>query len=119
MVGTYFGVKQSADARQGAEELAINSGLGNTAPTVTITPSTAIKAVNDEHMVTAIVTSVDGSRAAKVAVTFTVTNGPDVNTTGVILTDTNGQAEYQFKNNGIAGTDTIEATALQGRARPQ
>jgi hypothetical protein len=115
LVGTYFGVKQSADAREGAEELALTSGVGSTAPTVTIMPSSATKARNDQHTVTATVTSVDGSRAANVAVTFTVTDGPDVNTTDVEMTNADGQANYTFQNNGSAGTDIIEAAALAGK----
>jgi hypothetical protein len=115
LVGTYFGVKQSADAREGAEELALTSGVGSTAPTVTITPASETKARNDQHTVTATVTSVDGSRAANVAVTFIVTDGPDVNTTDVVMTNADGQANYTFQDNGRAGTDTIEATALAGK----
>jgi hypothetical protein len=39
LVGTYFGVKQSADAREGAEELARAGGAGATTPTITIDPA--------------------------------------------------------------------------------
>jgi hypothetical protein len=115
LVGTYFGVKQSADAREGAQELASAAGAGTTAPTITIHPPTARANVSRPHEVTATVTSVDGSRAANVAVTFTVTDGPDLNTTGTKTTNEVGQAVFRITNNGTAGTDTIEAAALGGK----
>jgi hypothetical protein len=117
LVGTYFGVKQSADAREGAENLAsAAAGAGSTAPTITIHPPTATANVSQPHEVTATVTSVDGSRAANVAVTFTVTDGPDLNTTGTETTNEVGQTPvFRITNNGTAGTDTIEAAALGGK----
>jgi hypothetical protein len=115
LVGTYFGVKQSADAREGAEELARSGGAGTTAPTITILPSTAIANVSQPHEVIATVTSVDGSRAANVAVTLTITDGPDLNFTSTEISDADGQAKFTIHNNGTAGTDTIEAVALEGK----
>jgi hypothetical protein len=116
LVGTYFGVKQSADARAGAEKLAsLPGGPGTTAPTITIDPPTATLDTNQPHEVTARVTSVDGSPAANIAVTFAVTDGPDENVTGTRNTDGFGQATFEFANNRAAGTDTIEATALEGK----
>jgi len=116
LVGTYFGVKQSADARAGAEKLAaLSGGPGTTAPTITIDPPTATLDTNQPHEVTARVTSVDGSPAANVDVTFAVTDGPDANVTGARKTDGFGRATFAFTNNGGAGTDTIEATALEGK----
>lgn len=120
LVGTFFGVKNSADARAGAEQVALASGAGGTAPTVTILPAAAPVdasqpiAAGAEHTVTATVISVDGTVAAGVPVTFTVTAGPDAGTTGVGVTDELGQAPFTFLNNGTAGTDTIEATSLGG-----
>jgi hypothetical protein len=116
LVGTYFAVKQSADARAGAENLAaLSSGVGTTAATITIDPPTATVNVGQPHEVTATVTSVDGSPASNVDVTFAVTDGPDLNTTSTVKTDQFGQAPFAFTNNGNAGTDTIEATALEGK----
>jgi hypothetical protein len=66
LVGTYFGVKQSSDAREGAEQLALGA---NTAPTISITPATDRKVPSATHKVTATVISVDGSSAAKIPVT--------------------------------------------------
>jgi hypothetical protein len=48
-------------------------------------------------------------------VTFVVTDGPDAKVTGTRKTDGFGRATFAFTNNGIAGTDTIEATALEGK----
>ena len=116
LVGTYFGVKQSADARAGAEKLAaLSGGVGTTAPTITIDPPTATLNTNQPHEVTATVTSVDGSPAANVDVTFVVTEGPDLNITETQTTDGFGRADFAFTNNGSAGTDTIEASALEGK----
>jgi hypothetical protein len=109
LVGTFFGVKQSADA-----VAALSSGAGTAAPTITLNPPAGIAAVNQPHEVTATVTSVDGSPASNVYVTFAVTHGPDSNTTNMVMTDEFGQASFNFNNNGNAGTDTIEATALGG-----
>jgi hypothetical protein len=117
LVGTYFGVKQSADSREGAHDLARSfGGAGTTTPTITIKPSSAIANLGANHEVTATVTSVDGSRAANVAVSFAVIQGPDVDETSpeAKLTDELGQASWTFENNGTAGTDTIEAKALEG-----
>jgi hypothetical protein len=113
LVGTYFGVKQSADARQGAENLA--SGATNTTPTVTITPAEATVNAGDNHTVTVTVTSVDGTPAANVPVTLTITDGPDVNHTDATTANPSGQASFTFQNNGNPGTDTIEAASLGGK----
>lgn len=113
LVGTYFGVKSSTEAREGAERLA---GGGTTTPTITIAPQTATLRVSEGHRMTAIVTSADGSPAADVPITFTVTAGPDTGTTQqTIRTDASGQASFTFTNNGTAGTDTIEVAALGGK----
>ena len=116
VVGTYFGVKQSADAREGAERVALADSAGSTAPTMTIEPPEATKPAGTDHEVIATVTSVDGSPAGNVPVTFTVTAGPDAGRTGTETTGAFGRASFTFTNNGTAGTDTIEATALEGKS---
>ena len=120
LVGTYFGIKASSDARSGAENLAREAG-GTTPPTITIEPPTANRNVNEIHTVTATVTSADGSAAAGVPVTFTITAGPDMGTieSQNIENDPSGRATFEFTNNGEAGRDTIEAAALgaKGMAR--
>lgn len=117
LVGTYFGVKQSADAREGAEKLATLSGsVSTTAPTITIEPPTATQDLNQPHKVTATVTSVDGSPTANATVTFAVTDGPDLNIAGTEVTDGFGRAAFTFTNNGDEGTDKIQATALEGKS---
>jgi len=112
LVGTYFGIKSSSDARQGAQDLA--SGNRGT-PTITITPSDATANVGAEHTVTANVVNVDGTPAAAVPVTFAVTAGPDSGIAPTVEnTDPSGRASFTFRNRG-GGIDTIEATALGGR----
>lgn len=113
LVGTYFGVKSSSDARQGAQDLA----SGTRTATITITPPDATAAVNAAHTVTASVLTVSGTAAAAVPVTFAVTAGPDSAAIPptVVTTDPSGQATFTVTNGGQAGTDAIEATALGGR----
>jgi hypothetical protein len=115
LVGTYFGVKQSSDAAEGAKDTVekVAGDRGNTTPTITIDPPTATAEVGQPHVVTATVTSIDTSPAANVAVTFKVTEGPDRNREGEEKTDQFGRATWSFTNNGTAGTDTIEAKALK------
>lgn len=118
LVGTYFGIKASSDARSGAESLARETG-GATTPTITIEPTTANQAVSTPHTVTATVTSVDGSPASETPATFAITDGPDAGTPqarSTELTDSSGKARFTFTNNGTEGKDTIEAVALGGRS---
>jgi hypothetical protein len=116
LVGTYFGVKSSNDARAGAERVAtLASGVGTTAPTITIEPPDANRNVGTEHELTATVTSVDGSPAGSVPVTFTITAGPDKGHAGTSTTGALGRAIFPFTNGGTPGTDTIEAEALEGK----
>src|SRR5439155_399603 len=62
------------------------------------------------HTVTAHVTT-NASPTPGVTVTFTVTLGPNVGTTGTGVTNASGDATFTYTSNGAAGTDTIEATA--------
>lgn len=113
LVGTYFGVKSSSDARAGVQQFVTSGGLGPRTATITITPPAATEKVNTAHTVTATVIAVDGSPAADVPVTFTVTTGPDTGLPSEVeRTNTSGQATFQFTNGGTPGNDTIEATAL-------
>jgi hypothetical protein len=113
LVGTYFGVKSSSDARQGAQDLA----SGARTATITLTPPDATAAVNAVHTVTASVLTGGGTAAAAVPVTFSVTAGPDSadSTPTVVTTDPSGQAAFTVTNGGRAGIDTIDATALGAR----
>ncbi len=116
LVGTYFGVKSSSDARAGAEKVAaLASGVGTTAPTITIEPPDANRDVGGAHELTATVTSVDGSPAGNVPVIFTITAGPDKGIAGTSTTGALGRATFPFSNCGTPGTDTIEAAALEGK----
>jgi len=119
LVGTYFGVKQSADAREGAHDMVRRSrGVGNTTPIITIEPLTDTKEVHAKHEVTARVTSVDKSPAGNTPVTFTVTKGPDRDVKEKKKnTDEHGSAKWSFTNNGKEGQDTIEARALGSSGR--
>jgi hypothetical protein len=120
LVGTYFGVKSSADARESTEKVALATSAASAAPTVTIAPAkapvddAAPLAAGASHTVTATVISVDGSSAAHIPVTFKITAGPDAGETGTSVADDHGLATYTFTNNGTAGTDTIEAATLGG-----
>jgi hypothetical protein len=112
LVGTYFGVKSSSDARQGAQDLA----SGTRTATITITPPEENADLQASHTVTASVLTATGTAAAAIPVTFSVTSGPDAAPPTVVTTDPSGQATFTVTNSGDPGTDTIEATALGGRA---
>ena len=114
LVGTYFVVKASSDARVGAEDIARAASV-TPPPIITIEPPVATKKAGEAHNVTATVNSADGSPAANVPVTFTITAGPDMVHAGTNTTGAFGRANFQFTNNGSAGTDTIEAAALEGK----
>ena len=115
LVGTYFGVKSSADAREGAEKVALATGLGSTSPVIALAPAEATLNQGSDHTVFATVIRVDGSLAAGVPVAFAVTSGPDTNASSTEITDTSGQARFTFTNGNTAGTDTIEAVSLKGK----
>lgn len=113
LVGTYFGVKSSADAREGAEKVALSSGNGSTTPTITVMPKNETAALKATHTVTSVATSADGSPASGVLMAFRITSGPDSPRAKTETTDASGHATFDFTN-GKAGTDTIEATCLKG-----
>lgn len=109
LVGTYFGVKSSSDARAGAERLTGGGGFG---ATITIAPTDATANLGAEHTVTATVITAGGSSAADEPVIFTVIDGPDSDILPQVKrTDPSGQASFTFTNGGEAGTDTIEIEA--------
>ena len=108
LVGTYFGVKQSAHA-----VAALSGAAGTTtATTITMDPQTARASVGQAHNVNATVTNADGTPASNENVTFAVTGGPDLNTASTVQPDGSSLATFNFTNTGGAGTDTILATAL-------
>ncbi len=72
-------------------------------------PAMATNPVDTDHTVTVTVME-GGTPAPGVTVTFDVTAGPNVGTSGTAMTDANGQASFTYTSNGQTGTDTIEAS---------
>jgi hypothetical protein len=83
-------------------------------PMCSLDPPTATNLVGTSHTVTATVT-LSGSPVSGIAVTFTVTMGPNAGATGMGTTDVNGQTSFTYMSNGMAGTDTVQASGtVQG-----
>jgi uncharacterized repeat protein (TIGR01451 family) len=77
-----------------------------------LTPATATNPVNTSHTVTAHATR-NGVAQADVAVSFSVTAGPNTGNEGNATTNAAGDATYTYSS-AVAGTDTIHATASDG-----
>jgi len=75
----------------------------------TLNPPAAVAGVGETHMVTANVTQNGVAVPDGTMVNFTVTAGPNVGAMGSAMTAL-GQAGFMYTSNGIAGTDTIEAS---------
>jgi hypothetical protein len=83
-------------------------GEGLAAGDISLGPTSATNPIGTEHTVTALVTSGGVPQVGK-TVTFTVTSGPHVGTTGTDVTDASGNASFSYTGTA-AGTDTIEAS---------
>ena len=77
---------------------------------ITLTPKTATNIVGSSHTVTAHFT-LGGLAGADTPVTFTVTAGPNTGQTQTVTTDGSGNATFTYTSNGVAGIDTITASA--------
>jgi len=80
-------------------------------------PATAQNPVGTSHTLTATVTE-NGSPKSGVTVTFKVLSGPHVGTTGTGATNASGEATFSYTGT-TAGTDTIEASFVDGSGQPQ
>jgi len=81
---------------------------------ITLEPASATNPVGSTHTVTATVRGGDGSPAPGVEVTFSVTAGPNTGETGTATTDADGKASFTYTGDGGPGTDTIEASFVDG-----
>ncbi|HXF04496.1 MAG TPA: right-handed parallel beta-helix repeat-containing protein [Blastocatellia bacterium] len=72
-------------------------------------PAMATNPVGSSHTVTATVVQ-DGNPVSGAPVTSRVINGPNTGASGSAMTDTMGQASFTYVSNGMAGTDTIQAS---------
>ncbi len=80
---------------------------------INLTPASATNPVGTPHTVTATATR-NGAAQAGVAVSFSVTSGPNFGSSGSATTDATGQATFTYTGGPTAGTDTIQASALDG-----
>ena len=78
-------------------------------PTLTLKPLTDTNPRGTSHTLTATLVDAAGNAMPGQTITFTVTAGPHVGTTGSGLTDTNGAATWSYTGT-TAGMDTIVAT---------
>jgi hypothetical protein len=81
---------------------------GNPA-TLTLAPKTDTNTVDATHCVTATVKDAFGNATPGITVRFTVTGA--VNTTGAVVTNAAGQAEFCYTGPALAGMDAIRAFA--------
>ncbi len=117
--GTYYWqVAYSGDAQNNAStttcgDLVVNVvGEPSGILALALAPATGSAEVGSTQTATATVTR-DGVAQAGVPVTFSVTSGPNVETTGEATTDAAGLAVFSYTSE-IAGTDTIQASAVDG-----
>jgi hypothetical protein len=83
----------------------------NPMESIVLTPATATNTLGETHTVTATVKDANGNAVAEKPVTFAVTVGPNLGTTGNGVTDVNDQVTFSYVGN-VVGTDTIIASFL-------
>jgi Mg-chelatase subunit ChlD len=77
--------------------------------TLTLAPKTATNVVDAQHCVTATVKDAFMNATPGITVRFTVTGA--VNTTGAVVTNAAGQAQFCYTGPGLPGADVITAFA--------
>ena len=78
-------------------------------PALTLSPLTDTNPVGSGHMLTATLVDTSGTAIPGATITFIVTAGPHVGTTGMAVTDVNGEAMWSYTGT-TPGMDTIVAT---------
>ena len=78
--------------------------------TITLVPSSPTSVVGGSpQSFTATILDL-GSPAPNIAVTFTVSSGPNAGAHATVSTDANGQATFTDPSSSVAGTDTVQAS---------
>ena len=78
--------------------------------TITLAPSSATSVVGGPAQ-TFTATILDlGTPAPNIAVTFTVSSGPNAGAHATVNTDANGNAQFTDPSSSVAGTDTVQAS---------
>ena len=77
--------------------------------TLVLTPATDINTVDDQHCVTATVRDAFGNPTPGITVRFSVSGS--VSTTGSVVTNAAGQAQFCYTGPGLPGADVITAYA--------
>ncbi len=108
---TFSGITNSASANAAIAELILSPVALVVPENLTLSPASATNILPGDttHQVTAVATAASGSPVAGATVTFTVTAGPNIGTSGNNVTDSNGVATFTYTSNGNVGTDTIQA----------
>jgi hypothetical protein len=76
---------------------------------ISLTPLSATNPVGTAHTVTAAVQNANGEPVANRQVRFRVLTGPNTGTSGTVVTNASGRADFTYTSNGVIGTDTIQA----------
>ncbi len=84
------------------------------ATSLVLSQPTSTHEVGQTHTASATVTDNQGTPMAGVAVTFTVTAGPNAGQTVTATTNAQGLAQWQYQGGSTAGVDTISATMPAG-----
>jgi len=81
---------------------------------LTLSPEAGASAVGTVHSVTALAKDASGTPTADAVVLFAITSGPNAEVSGLVVTDSDGEATYTYTDTaGIDGTDSIEAESGQ------
>ncbi len=103
------GVYTATDGSNGVPYMLVR-GLGvKVLSYIDLNPPSATNAVGTTHTVCATL-STNANPRVGVTVTFTITAGPNIGTTGTAVTDTNGVACFTYTDSGGPGTDFIVAS---------
>ncbi|MEE8045691.1 MAG: hypothetical protein V3T49_02505 [Dehalococcoidia bacterium] len=108
-------------AKDGSNRIIILGGSAVVLPgTISLLPSDAGPICDrGNHTVTATAKKSDLSPASGVAVTFTVTSGPNAGKTATITASASGVASWTYQGTGGAGTDVISATFVDADSNVQ
>lgn len=103
------GVYTATDGSNGVPYMLVRGEGVKVISYIDLNPPSATNAVGTTHTVCATL-STNANPRVGVTVTFTITAGPNVGTTGTAVTDTNGVACFTYADTGGPGTDFIVAS---------
>ena len=93
----------------GMKAISAPSSLPSPATSVALAPSSGSLLMENFYTVAARVADASSNPVAGAPVKFSVTAGPDQGLSAAAVSDKSGSAQFTFKGQGGAGTDTIQA----------